>query len=170
MMPNLSSLFGRAFVGLFLVISAPLTAMHHTPGESKPLPVLEKAAVVSFAEGLKKDEALAGFFAAFAEAMRTHDGKPFLPRVADNFTIEGLANADMKAGFVKAMTMITPPEEFIIKSIEPQEGGAKLVKVDFRFPKRTAAREFVLSADHKLISTSLMRMKRVPTGEQTQRH
>jgi len=144
--------------------------MHHTSVETKPLPVLEKAAAVSFAEGLKKDEALAGFFGAFAETMRTHDGKPFLPRLADNFTIEGLPSADMKAGFVMAMTMITPPEELIIKSIEAQESGARLVKVDFRFPKRTATREFVLSADHKLISTSLMRMKRAPAGEQTPRH
>lgn len=170
MKPPFINYCSQKMAALLMVIITPLTAMHHSPGEAKPLPVLEKAATVAFPEGMRKDEALAGFFAAFAEAMRTHDGKPFLPRLAQDFTIEGLTNGDMKAGFVMAMTMITPPEELVIKSIEPREGGVKLVKVDFKFSKRTTVREFVLSADNKLISTSLMRMKRPPGGDPTPRH
>jgi hypothetical protein len=152
------------------LLAATAHAQHGPGPEMKPLPVAEKAARVSFAESVKADPALAAFFGDFAEALRTHDGKPFLPRLADTFTIEGFPGADMKAAFVKAMTMIASPDELVLTAIEPRPDGTQLIKTDFKFPKRTAKREFVLTADHRLVSTTLMVMRRAPAGETPRGH
>lgn len=164
------SLFTTAILTLTVFVPSHVFAQHGGGApEPKPLPVAEKAAAVSFAEGVKEDAALASFFREFAEALRTHDAKPFVPRLADNFTIPGYESNDMKAAFVKALTMINGPEEIIITAIEPQTDGTKLIKTGFKFPKRTAKREFTLNADHKLISTTLVSMQR-PAGEPARGH
>lgn len=165
--PPFRSLLLSLIAGLFAVTAH----AQHGPGpEMKPLPVAEKAARVSFADGVKAEPALATFFGAFAEALRTHDGKPFLPRLADNFAIEGFPGADLKAAFVKAMTMINSPDEIVLTAVEPQPDGTQLVRTDFKFPKRAAKREFVLTADHRLVSTTLMTMRRAPAGEPPRGH
>ncbi|MBA4136191.1 MAG: hypothetical protein C0518_02605 [Opitutus sp.] len=158
------------FAAAALAVAFPVLALaqHGSGPEMKPLPVAETAPAVSFADGVKTDPALVAFFGDFAEALRTHDGKPFVPRLAENYHIDGFEAADMKAAFVKAMTMINPPEEIIITAIEPQADKTLLVKTGFKFAKRTAKREFTLSADHKLITTSLIAMRRV-TSEQPAR-
>lgn len=158
-------LLSAAVLALAFASILPLRAQHGPGGpDMKPLPVAEKPAAVSFGEGLKEDAALLAFFRDFAEALRTHDGKPFVPRLADNFTVPGYESNDMKAAFVMALTMIPGPEEIIITAIEPQDGGGRLIKTGFKFPKRTAKREFILNADGKLVRTTLIAMKRVEAG------
>ena len=154
------------------LVSAAAVAQHgpHGSADTKPLPVAEKAAHVSFADDLKPDPELAAFFGDFAETMRTHDGKPFLPRLDDNFTIPGFPGKDMKAAFVQAMKMVSSPDAIVITAIEPGDEGTWRVKTDFKFPKRTARREFVLSAKNRLVSTTLIAMRRVPAGEQPRGH
>ena len=140
------------------LFSAPLVRAQHGPGpEMKPLPVAEKAATVSFAEGVKEDAALAALFREFAEGLRTHDGKPFVPRLADNYVIPGYETDDMKAGFVKALTMIPSPQAITITAIE-SHGEGKLVKATLQFTKRSNKREFTFNAKNQLVMTTMIAM------------
>ena len=165
--------FAIAATLLAVSLLTPVARAQHGGGPGatpmQPLPVAEKPATVSFAEGVKEDAALEAFLRDFAEALRTHDGKPFLPHLADKYTIEGYPNPNMKAGFVMALTMIKDPLEIVVTAIEPQTDGTKLVKAGFKFAKRTANREFTLTADNMLISTSLISMKRA-AGEPARSH
>jgi len=128
----------------------------------EPLPVAENPPLVLFAEGIQTDLDVLAFMTAFAETLRIHDGKPFLPYLAENFTIQGFPGADMPGAFVMAISMIRDPEEIIITAIDPQPDLTLKIKTGFKYSKRTAAREFTLSPDHKLISTSLMTLKVAP--------
>ena len=96
-----------------------------------------KLAEVSFAAGLK-DKAIESFFRGFAEALKTHDGKPLLPRIADGYTIEGLPPEwEIRESFVKAIGMIAGPDEIAVTAIK-RDGDLKIVTTEFRFATRVA--------------------------------
>ena len=151
--------------------AASALAQHGGSAPMQPLPVAEKAAAVSFAEGVKEEAVLTAFFREFAEALRTHDGKPFVPRLADNYTVPGYQTNDMKAAFMQAMTMLSGPQEIILTAIEPQSDGTKLIRAGFKFAKRTGKIRFTLTADNKLVSTSLISMQQdAPQASATPAH
>ena len=141
-------------------------AQHGSTTPAEPLPVLAAAPQVSVAPDAKAEPAVTVFLKDFAEALRTHQGKPFLPRLAEHYTIEGYNGPDMKAGFVLALTMIAAPLEIVVTGIEPAESGGKLVKTDFKYAKRSVARTFTLDAGGKLVRTTLIAMPR-PAGAES---
>lgn len=164
-MIKLSALAPLAVTAAFVLSAGSLSAQHtpkqHSPGDAptSSLPVAEKPPQVSFAEGIKADPQLTIFFTDLAEALRTHDGRRFVPRLADNFAIEGHAAEGAKYAFVGSMRMITPPLEIIVTGIEPADRGGRTVKTDFTFAKRTARRFFTLDSAGKLVGTNLVSMK-----------
>ena len=120
-----------------------------------------KLAEVSFAAGLK-DKAVESFFHGLAEALKTHDGQPLLPRLAAGYTIEGLpAEWEIRASFVKAIGMIAGPDEIAVTGIT-REGDRKIVTTELRFATRFATKRFIFDAQDQLLNTDFIAMKRAP--------
>jgi hypothetical protein len=118
-----------------------------------------KLAEVSFAPGVK-DKNVGSFFRSFAEALKTHDGKPLLPRLAAGYTIEGLPPEwEIRESFVKAIGMIAGPDEIVVTAIK-QDKDLKVVTTEFRFATRVASKVFTFDAQDKLLNTDFIAMKR----------
>ncbi len=133
-------------------------AMHG--GATKPAGPAQLAEV-SFASGLK-DKNVESFFRGLAEALKTHDGKPLLPRLAAGYTIEGLPPEwEIRESFVKAVGMLAGPDEIAVTGIR-RDGDSKVVTTEFRFATRVAAKIFKFDAQDKLLSTDFIAMKRAP--------
>ncbi len=120
-----------------------------------------KLAEVTLAPGLK-DKAVESFFRGLAEAIKTRDGKPLLPRLADTYTIEGLPPEwEIKESFVKAIGMIPGPDEMAVMAIK-RDGDTKVVKAELRYAARVATKTFTFDAQDKLLGTDFISMKRAP--------
>lgn len=132
-------------------------AMHGAAQPTGPA----KLAEVSFAPGVA-DKNIESFFRGLAEALKTRDGKPLLPRLAAGYTIEGLPPEwEIRPSFVKAIGMVPGPDEMVITSIK-REGDIKLVAAEFHFPTRVTTKTFKFDAEDKLLGTDFIAMRRVP--------
>lgn len=133
----------------------------HGGGGARPKPS-EKVAEVSYADGVERDRLVEDFLRALAVGLKTQDGKPMVPRLADTYAIEGLpAEMNPRDAFVMALGMATGPNAIIIQSVARTEAGFT-AKTEFRYTNRIVARTFRFDADGRLLATDLIVLRRRP--------
>jgi hypothetical protein len=164
----------RAILTLFCAVSCggaiPAQAglaewLHGSPPPRPKASPPDKVAVVSRTTGAAADAQVEDFLHALAVAIKSRDGKPMLPRLADRYTIDDLPSG-LKASdyFAQAVEQTPGADEIVIRSIAVQS-GVRIAQTEFRYPKDLVKSvTFRFDADGRLLASDLFKLKRQGDG------
>lgn len=138
---------------------------HGDPPPPPKAPPPKQLAVVSTTAGVTPDRQVEEFMRAFADAIKSREGKPMLSRLSEKYLIDALPEGKKPGDFfMQAIETMPGPTEIIIKSIEMQN-DIRTARIDFRYSAdNVKLKTFRFDAGGKLLWSDLFALKRQQQG------